>query len=334
MEKRESNPVVLSVDGLTTEFRSKKGWVRVLDDVSFDVRAGEILGIVGESGSGKSVTCLSLMRLLKSGQSRILSRSIRLGDEEISGYSERRMRQLRGTKMSMILQDPMSSLNPTLSIGLQVKEAVERAPGVRRNTIGQRVVAALEDVHLPSPADRVKQYPHALSGGMRQRVCTAMAIAARPKVLFADEPTTALDVTIQSQILALLTRLRDEHGTAIVFVTHDLGVVAQTCDRVAVMYAGKIVESGPVGSVLRAPVHPYTKGLLASVPRIGEGTRRIEAMKGQPPDPRYLPLGCRFEPRCSLASSDCAASYPPFRSVADNHAAACWNLDLVANVAN
>jgi oligopeptide/dipeptide ABC transporter ATP-binding protein len=307
---------VLSVSHLSTEFKTGAGWVRVVDDISFDVQAGEILGIVGESGSGKSVTCLSLMRLLKQGQGRVTAESIRVDGEETRDYSDRAMRRLRGTRMSMILQDPMSSLNPTMTIGYQVDEALHRGHQPRKP------VDCLREVHLSSPERRVNQYPHVLSGGMRQRVCIAMALASRPKILFADEPTTALDVTIQSQILALLRRLRDEHGTAVVLVTHDLGVVAQTCDKVAVMYSGRMVEVGPVRDVLRTPQHPYTKGLLAALPRIGH-TSELKIMEGQPPDPRALPPGCRFAPRCPEVSSECTSSEPLLVPTTPGHACAC-----------
>ncbi|MCK9517875.1 MAG: ABC transporter ATP-binding protein [Dehalococcoidia bacterium] len=320
-ERRPDEPV-LSVSHLTTEFRTGSGWVKVVDDISFDVAAGEILGIVGESGSGKSVTCLSLMRLLKEGQGRITAKSVKVDGEETRDYGTKAMRRLRGTKMSMILQDPMSSLNPTLTIGYQVNEALGRAKG---SGGARRPVDSLREVHLSSPEQRVSQYPHVLSGGMRQRVCIAMALASRPRILFADEPTTALDVTIQSQILALLRRLRDEHGTSIVLVTHDLGVVAQTCDKVAVMYSGRIVEMGPVREVLRNPQHPYTKGLLAALPRIGK-TDELKIMEGQPPDPRALPPGCRFGPRCPEVDGECLAVDPPLVTIEPNHACACLRI--------
>lgn len=321
-ERREGP--VLSVTGLSTEFRTRAGWVRVLDGVSLDVDAGEILGIVGESGSGKSVTCLSVMKLLKEGQSRIDAASIKLDGEEIVHLSSGKMRKFRGTKVSMILQDPMSSLNPTLTIGQQVRESLERSSNARRKEMQDKVVDALREVHLPSPGSRLKQYPHTLSGGMRQRVCIAMAVANRPKILFADEPTTALDVTIQSQILALLRRLRDEQNMAIVLVTHDLGVIAQTCDRVAVMYAGRIVETGAVRDVLRDPQHPYTRGLLAAVPRVGASPGELQIMDGQPPDLRNLPPGCRFAPRCPSAIDKCRTADPVLVTVAEGHESACW----------
>ncbi len=308
---------VLSVSHLSCEFKTRSGWIRVVDDISFDVQPGEILGLVGESGSGKSVTCLSLMRLHKKGQARVIADSLRIDGEETKDYDDRAMRRLRGTKVSMILQDPMSSLNPTLTIGTQVNEALRRAPGPRR-----KPVDSLREVHLSSPERRVSQYPHVLSGGMRQRVCIAMALASRPKILFADEPTTALDVTIQSQILALLKRLRDEHGTSVVLVTHDLGVVAQTCDRVAVMYSGRIVEMGPVRDVLRNPQHPYTRGLLAALPRVGH-VGELKIMEGQPPDPRALPPGCRFAPRCPEAAEECHSTEPQLVATAASRACAC-----------
>ena len=261
----------LAVQGLSVEFKTRAGWVKVVDDISFSVQPGQIMGIVGESGSGKSVTCLTLMRLLKPDQSRIASSSIAIAGTETKDFDERHMRRLRGTAMSMVLQDPMSSLNPTMTIGAQVKEAIGRT--ARGDSSKAGIVKALSEVHISSPDMRVRQYPHSLSGGMRQRVCIAMAVASRPAVLFADEPTTALDVTIQQQILSLLRRLRDDHGTSIVLVTHDLGVIAQTCDTVAVMYSGAIVETGDVRQVLTRPKHPYTKALLSAVPRIGRPGR-------------------------------------------------------------
>lgn len=315
----------LVVDGLTTKFRTRSGWVTIVDDISFEVKPGEILGIVGESGSGKSVTCLSIMKLLKAGQSQVTARRLLLEGEDISKFDDRRMRRIRGTKMSMILQDPMSSLNPTLTIGTQVGEAVRRADTGRGGTRA-RSVSVLQDVHLSSPDRRLSQYPHVLSGGMRQRVCIAMAVASRPRVLFADEPTTALDVTIQSQILELLKGLRDEYGMSVVLVTHDVGVVAQVCDQIAVMYAGKIVEAGKVRDVLKSPRHPYTSGLLASVPRIGERRVDIQVMEGHPPDPRFFPSGCRFEPRCPERIADCSISYPPFSTTSGGHSSACWRV--------
>ena len=325
------NPALI-VDGLTTEFRTRSGWVTVVDDISFQVRTGEIVGLVGESGSGKSVTCLSIMKLLKAGQSRVTARRILLEGDDISRFDDRRMRRLRGTKMSMVLQDPMSSLNPTLTLGTQVGEAVKRI-GSSEQSVRARSIGVLQDVHLSSPEGRLSQYPHVLSGGMRQRVCIAMAIASRPRILFADEPTTALDVTIQSQVLELLRGLRDEYGMAIVLVTHDVGVVAQACDQVAVMYAGRIVESGTVRDVMKSPRHPYTAGLLASVPTIGERPE-FKTMEGQPPDPRFMPRGCRFEPRCSERLLECIDSYPPFFAVDNEHLFACWrcNTQMPAQV--
>ena len=316
----ESSPV-LSVSDLSAEFLTRSGWVRVLDGISFDVAPGGCLGLVGESGCGKSVTCLSIMRLLKAGQGRVLARSVLLDGEETAGYGEREMRRLRGAKISMILQDPMSSLNPTLSIGFQTREAV-REDG--RGASYRRAVDVLRQVRLSSPEERLHQYPHMLSGGMRQRVCIGMAIARRPRILFADEATTALDVTIQAQILNLLKRLRDEFGTAIVLVTHDFGVVAQTCDRVAVMYAGKIVETGSVKEVLSDPQHPYTQGLIASLPRIGAPKGSLHAMSGQPPDLRALPPGCRFEPRCPVAVAACREAEPLLLPTGQGRQAACW----------
>lgn len=304
------------------EFKTRVGWVRVVDDVSFEVRPGEIMGIVGESGSGKSVTCLALMKLLKRNQSRVTSRSVAIGGTETRDFDERRMQRLRGTAMSMVLQDPMSSLNPTMTIGAQVQEAIRRSAAADPSKAG--IVKALSEVHISSPETRVRQYPHLLSGGMRQRVCIAMAVASRPTVLFADEPTTALDVTIQQQILFLLRRLRDDFGTSIVLVTHDLGVIAQTCDKVAVMYSGGIVETGNVRQVLTHPKHPYTKALLSAVPRIGWPNRNVSVVSGQPAQPTVRTAGCRFAARCSDVNAKCLEAAPPLRAAEDGTTCACW----------
>lgn len=324
MDRARVHSAALAVSGLSVEFKTRSGWVKVVDDLSFDVQPGEILGLVGESGSGKSVTCLALMRLLKAEQSRVSSHSIKVGAIETMDFGERRMRSLRGTAMSMVLQDPMSSLNPTMTIGAQVKEALPRRAEASRSR--DVIVRALSEVHISSPETRVGQYPHSLSGGMRQRVCIAMAVASRPTVLFADEPTTALDVTIQQQILLLLRRLRDDHGTSIVLVTHDFGVVAQTCDKVAVMYAGRIVESGDVRQTLTHPRHPYTRALLSAVPRIGEGRGDLRALPGQPAQPTASLLGCQFAPRCSEVTAKCAEVVPTLQQLPDGTACACWRV--------
>jgi ABC-type dipeptide/oligopeptide/nickel transport system ATPase component len=253
-----------------------------VDGVSFSVGAGETLGLVGESGSGKSMTCLSMIRLAPRQAARILGGSVLLDGEELLTKSVQEMQQIRGRKIGMILQDPMSSLNPVFSVGMQVREPVALYHGLRGQSLTERATALLASVRIPSPATRLRAFPHQLSGGMRQRVVGAMAIAAPPRLLIADEPTTSLDLTIQAQYLALLKELQQTHGLAMIFITHNLGIVSRICDRVAVMYAGRIVETGTVRQIFTAPAHPYTQALLASVPRLGVKTDRLTAIEGQP----------------------------------------------------
>ncbi|RAH97286.1 peptide ABC transporter ATP-binding protein [Acuticoccus sediminis] len=322
---------VLAIDGLKTQFFTRDGIVRAVDGVSFDVRRGETVGVVGESGSGKSVTALSIMRLLSKRTGRIVDGTIRLGAEDIVGASEPRMRQIRGKVASMIFQEPMTSLNPVLKIGYQITETIRVHEGLGRAEARRRAVEMLRLVRIPEPERRIAQYPFELSGGMRQRVMIAMALACNPQLLIADEATTALDVTIQAQILQLILELRQKLGMAVIMITHDLGVVAETCDRLVVMYAGKVVERGTVREVFRRPLHPYTKGLLASIPRLPQkgavpkGRRgKLVELPGFVPSLRDVPAGCRFAPRCALATDRCRAEEPPLMEMVPGRLTACF----------
>jgi peptide/nickel transport system ATP-binding protein len=309
---------LLSVQDLKTAFHTDEGTVRAVDGVSFDLRDGQTLGIVGESGCGKSVTSLSIMRLVPDPPGVIERGRILFQGGDLLKLSEREMRRLRGNRISMIFQEPMTSLNPVHRVGRQIAEAVRLHRGVSRKEARERAVEMLDLVGIPAPRERVDAYPHELSGGMRQRVVIAMALACEPKLLIADEPTTALDVTIQAQILELLGRLKEEMGMSIVFITHDLGVVAELCDEVVVMYAGTVVERAPTRALYRDPLHPYTKGLLASVPGFGEAAaqapgekRRLPTIPGMVPDLRHLPRGCRYQDRCPLVEDRCREAEPP-----------------------
>ncbi len=314
---------LLEVDGLRTEFSSDERVVRAVDGVSFSLDEGETLGIVGESGSGKSVTSLSILRLLGA-TGRISGGSIRFAGQELTRLPEREMRRLRGNRISMIFQDPMSSLNPFLSIGRQITEVLELHRGMTRSAARVAAAEGLARVGIPDPAGRLDHYPHQLSGGMRQRVMIAMALACEPKLLIADEPTTALDVTVQAQILELIRGLQKNLGTAVVLITHDLGVVAGTADRVAVMYAGRIVETAPADRIFAQAAHPYTGSLLASRPRVdGDRERTLPAIPGLPPDLSRLPSGCAFHPRCHRAVDACRDEVPAFVQISEHHRAAC-----------
>jgi oligopeptide/dipeptide ABC transporter ATP-binding protein len=292
--------------------------------VSFTVDEGETLGLVGESGSGKSMTCLSLLRLVPRPAARIVGGSVRLDGDELLVKSEREMQRIRGKKLAMILQDPMSSLNPVFSIGMQLREPLAVHQGLAGRALTERAIALLAAVGISSPAARLAAFPHQLSGGMRQRVVGAMAISAPPRLLLADEPTTSLDLTIQAQYLRLLKELQARYRLAMIFVTHNLGIVAKICDRVAVMYAGRIVESGPVERIFAAPAHPYTRALLDSVPRLGDPRERLAAIEGQPPDLAALPAGCAFHPRCPQVMDRCRAQAPADFPIDPGHAARCW----------
>ncbi len=315
---------VLEARDLRTHLVTRWGTVKAVDGVSFSLAQGETLGLVGESGSGKSMTCLSLVRLVPRPAARILGGQVLLEGEDLLTKSEQEMQRIRGRRVAMILQDPMSSLNPVFSIGMQVREPVAMYHGLRGGTLTERVVELLGAVRIPSPAVRLHAFPHQLSGGMRQRVVGAMAIAAPPRVLIADEPTTSLDLTIQAQYLGLLKELQQQHRFAMIFVTHNLGIVARICDRVAVMYAGRVVEMGPVPRIFRAPAHPYTRALLESIPRLGARLERLTAIEGQPPDLSRLPSGCAFAARCPQALDRCRQQAPPESPLGEGHVTRCW----------
>jgi len=320
-----SEPALLAVDDLRVRFWTSRGLVHAVNGISFDVRPGETLGLVGESGCGKSVTALATMGILPRA-ARIPSGSISLDGRELVGLSERAWRRVRGKEIAMIFQDPMTSLNPVLTVGAQLREAIEEHLDVDRKSATARAVELLEQVGIPSAKDRLKSYPHQFSGGMRQRVMIAMALACEPKLLIADEPTTALDVTIQAQILDLLRELVTERGTALVLITHDLGVVAGTCERVQVMYAGTLVETGTADEVFAAPRHPYTLGLLQSVPRLDVGRRQpLRPIPGSPRNMLSEPTSCPFAPRCRYRVKRCDAELPALEQLDTGQRAACFN---------
>ena len=316
---------LLEVRGLQTQFRSDGGVVKAVDGVSFDVRAGETMAIVGESGSGKSVTALSVMGLSPNPPGRIVGGEIRFEGRDMLAMRESEIRSIRGDRIAMIFQEPMTSLNPSLTIGRQVGEPIEVHRKAPRKSVRERCVELLRKVRIPDPEQRVDAYPHEFSGGMRQRAMIAMSLACEPQLIIADEPTTALDVTVQAQVLHLLKELTRETNAALVLITHDLGVVARYADRVNVMYAGRIVESGTAREIYNHPRHPYTVGLMNSMPRLDEDKREsLEPILGQPPDLAALPPGCPFRPRCRFAVERCASERPELESVADGHASACW----------
>jgi peptide/nickel transport system ATP-binding protein len=318
---------LVEVRDLTVKFVSREATVQAVNGVSFQMAPGEVLSIIGESGSGKSVTMRALMRLLPKRHA-LLSGSMRVAGFDMAALSERELTEVRGSTIAMIFQEPMSALDPVYTIGNQIAETVVRHEGCSHKAGLRRALELLQMVKVPSPERRLKAYPHELSGGLRQRAMIALALSCRPSLLLADEPTTALDATVQIQVLILLRKLQKELGMAVIFVTHDLGVAAQMADRVAVMYAGRIVECGGVGDVLLRPIHPYTKGMLASMidgerPRDSE----IAAIPGSPPDLRQLPPGCSFAPRCRHADKECWASFPPPRVFAEGRQSCCFKAD-------
>jgi peptide/nickel transport system ATP-binding protein len=325
--------VVLSVRDLRTQFFTRDGVVRAVDGVSFDLKRGETLCIVGESGCGKSVTALSILGLIPQGAGRIVGGSIKFEGTELTALPEREMRRIRGNRISMIFQEPMTSLNPVLTVGDQIAETLQIHQNLDRRTAWKRAIEMLELVRIAEPQRRAGEYPHQLSGGMRQRVMIAIALACNPRVLVADEPTTALDVTIQAQILNLMLELKEELGTAIILITHDLGVVAETAQRVIVMYAGRMAEEASVDELLRDPKHPYTRGLIGSLPRRraagvtrGRTRSRLQEIAGIVPSLREAIPGCAFAPRCSLATDRCVAQLPPLEEHGPSHYAACWEI--------
>ena len=314
--------MLLSVKNLSTEFPVKKGIVKAVEDVSFDVDAGEILAIVGESGSGKSVTSLSVMGLLAE-PGHVAGGSMEFEGKDLVTLSEREYRELRGNDMAMIFQEPMTSLNPVYRVGKQIVEAIRTHENVSKKEARERAIDMLRKVGIPSPEKRIDDYPHQMSGGMRQRVMIAMALACNPKLLIADEPTTALDVTIQAQILDLLRRLRDETGMAVLLITHDLGVVSETADRVVVMYCGQLVEEAEVRTLFDHPLHPYTLGLLKSIPRLeDDDAKRLYMIKGTVPNPLEMPPGCHFSDRCDSCMDICRTKVPDLVDV-DGHKVRC-----------
>jgi peptide/nickel transport system ATP-binding protein len=327
---------LLAIEGLRTSFRTLDGAINAVDGVSWTLAKGEILGIVGESGCGKSMTALSIMGLVPSPPGQVEG-SVRLGGRELVGLPEKEMRSIRGNDISMVFQEPMTSLDPVMRIVKQIAEPLILHQGLSRKAAYARAIELLGHVRIPEPERRAQEYPHQLSGGMRQRVMIAMALACRPAVLVADEPTTALDVTIQAQILSLLLDLRREFGTSIIMITHDLGVIAQTADRVIVMYAGRKVEEAPVARIFAHPQHPYTVGLLGSVPRIDRTGaaphQRLAEIEGVVPVLDQTIAGCRFAPRCPLASDRCRQKDPPLEAKQSDHFAACWHSDRVLEAA-
>jgi oligopeptide/dipeptide ABC transporter ATP-binding protein len=323
---RKIGDVVLEVEDLHTYIFARWGVVKAVDGVSFSLREGEALGVVGESGCGKTMTALSLLRLTPRPAARIVKGSIKLLGENILDKTEREMRDIRGRRISMILQDPQTSLNPVFTIGNQLIEAVKIHHKDGRKSLVRRAIDSLKQVRVAAPDRRVSDYPHQMSGGMKQRVVGAIAISCEPRVIIADEPTTSLDVTIQAQYLRLLREIQEETNLSLIFITHDFGIVAKMCDRVMVMYAGRVVETGSARAIFNQPSHPYTQALLNSVPSMDEDVERLYSITGQPPALWDLPPGCRFAARCPFADDRCRNEYPPAFTIDEGHVAACWKL--------
>ena len=319
--------IVLEVNDLQTYFVTRWGVVKAVDGVSFNLRKGETLGIVGESGSGKSVTVLSMMRLVPSPPGHIVGGEVFLEGENILELPEKDMEKVRGSRIAMVLQDPMTALNPVFDIEDQVGEALKIHEGLKGQSLKETVVDMLRKVRIPAPDVRMKAYPHQLSGGMRQRVVGAIGISCNPAVLIADEPTTSLDATIQAQYLRLLRELQESTGVGIIFITHDFGIVAKMCDRVAVMYAGKIVEQGDVRQIFNNPQHPYTEALINSVPKMEENVERLYSIPGNPPNLWELETECSFADRCPKVMDKCREAYPPTYEIGQGQVAACWLLE-------
>jgi len=324
---------LLSLENLSAHYVSQQGTrvVRAVDQVTLSLGAGETLGIVGESGSGKTTLALTMMRLLPPA-ARIVSGRMMFEGEDLLKKSDEEMRRVRGKRIAMILQDPMASLNPLFSIGNQVAEPIRVHEGASARSAWQRAVKLLKSVRIASPETRVSQFPHEMSGGMRQRIVGAIGIACEPRLLIADEPTTSLDLTIQAQYLNLLRDLQREHGLALVFITHNLGIVAKMCDQLAVMYAGRVVEQGPVSRIFNEPTHPYTKALLGSIPRMTDGGERLTAIDGQPPDLANLAPGCSFAVRCPSVMNRCRSDAPPEFKTEPGRSARCWLADPLATL--
>jgi peptide/nickel transport system ATP-binding protein len=337
VQAKASMPV-LSVQDLRTVFFTGRGLIKAVDGVSFTLAEREVLAIVGESGCGKSMTALSILRLVPDPPGRIVGGRVVVGNRDLLQLDEREMRRVRGNDISMIFQEPMTSLNPVMTIGRQIGEAVRLHEDISKSAAAEKAVDMLRLVKIPEPAQRAREYPHQLSGGMRQRAMIAMALACNPKVLLADEPTTALDVTIQAQILDLMLAMQEKLGTSIVLITHDLGIVAETAQRVVVMYAGRKVEEAPVDSLFEEPMHPYTLGLMGSVPRLSlaraaDSRARLQEIPGSVPSLVDLPVGCTFAPRCAFATDLCRAQFPPYEEKRPGHFAACWHSDRVRGAA-
>ena len=320
---RDTAGTVLAIDALTVSFPGHPKRMRVIEDVNLSIARGEIVGLVGESGSGKSVTALAAMRLLAT-TARLESGTVRLGERDLYNLSKAELLRTRGADIAMIFQEPMTSLNPLFRAGFQIGETLEAHMGLSRAQARERAVALMRAVGIPAPEQRVDDYPHQLSGGMRQRVMIAMAMACSPKVLIADEPTTALDVTIQAQILHLVRRLRDDTGMGVLLITHDLGVVAGMANRVVVMYAGLVMEEAPVHALFAGALHPYTRLLLKSIPRVGAKAERLHQIAGTTPPPSRFPAGCRFHPRCPDAITKCHIELPPLETLGDGRRVRCW----------
>lgn len=320
---------LLEVQDLATHFAAEGEVARAVDGISLHIMKGETLGLVGESGCGKSVTALSIMRLIPDPPGRIVRGRILLEGKDLVKLKDSEMRRVRGNRISMVFQEPMTSLNPVFRAGRQIAEAAMLHQRISRREARDKTIEMLGKVEIPAPAERFYEYPHQLSGGMKQRIMIAMALVCNPSLLIADEPTTALDVTIQAQILRLLRDLQRELGMSILLITHDLGVVAEIAHRVAVMYAGKIVELAEVGPLFAKPLHPYTRALLESIPTLGEKKRRLSVIPGEVPNPLAFPSGCRFHPRCSFATSKCREETPELLDRGDNHSAACWHVQEV-----
>jgi peptide/nickel transport system ATP-binding protein len=330
---------LLEVKDLQTYFYTRGGLVKAVDGVSFSLARGATLAIVGESGCGKSVTALSLMRLVADPPGRIVGGTVRLEGVDLLRLDEAAMRDIRGNQISMVFQEPMTSLNPVMTIGRQIGEALILHQRMSNKAALRRAIEMLQLVGIPEPKQRAKEYPHQLSGGMRQRAMIAMALACNPKVLIADEPTSALDVTIQAQILELIAKLQRELGTAVILITHDLGVVAETAERVIVMYAGRKVEEASVGELFARPLHPYTRGLMNSIPRLAlmrqeAGQQRLQEIPGIVPALSNLPQACTFAPRCAFADDKCRGQFPPYQEKRPDHWAACWHSEGIAEKAN
>lgn len=320
-EKREN---ILEVKNLCTYFYMDSGVVKAVDGIDFSLKKGSTLGIVGESGSGKSVTSLSIMGLLMDTTGKVADGEILFNGQDLIKLSDEERREIRGNKIAMIFQEPMTSLNPSLTIGEQIIEVIMLHQGLNRSQAKEKTIEILKATGLPRVENMIDEYPFQLSGGQRQRVMIAMALVCRPEILIADEPTTALDVTIQAQILDLMQNLKEEYGTSIIFITHNLGVVAEICDDVVVMYCGRAIETGDVISIFKNPRHPYTKGLLESIPKLGVHVDELDCIPGNVPNPKYMPEGCKFAPRCKYATEKCSKEEPPLFDLGDGCKSRCW----------